>query len=99
MLKEMLSEQKRPFSGNFLNCRILGVQKLSPVQMEDKFAFFEAIPKRRKPVFVPFLIVFGDLSCWGGGGLYTREMGTICPLGVFSPVLQYCLLQNWPFSL
>ena len=28
--------------------------------------------------------------------MYTREMGTICPFGVFSPVLQYFLLQNWP---
>ena len=27
-------------------------------------------------------------------------MGTICPFGVFSPVLQYRLLQKiWPFSL
>ena len=34
-----------------------------------------------------------------GGGVYTREMGTICPFGVFSHVLQYLLLQNWPFSL
>ena len=34
------------------------------------------------------------ISCTQGG--YTREMGTICPFGVF-----FCFnlsLQNWPFS-
>ena len=33
-----------------------------------------------------------------GGGVYTREMGTICPFGVFPPVLSSFSLQNWPFS-
>ena len=35
----------------------------------------------------------------GDPPLYTREMGTICPFGFFSPVLWYFLLGNWPFSL
>ena len=37
--------------------------------------------------------------CNGGGGGYTREMGTTCPFGIFPPVLEYFSLQNWPFSL
>ena len=51
----------------------------------------------------PFLSLSPFESMRRGGVIppppYTREMGTICPFGVFSPVLQYFLLQIWPFSL
>ena len=47
-------------------------------------------------------LVLGEGGGWGffgGGEVYTREMGTICPFGVFFPCFTVFLLQNWPLSL
>ena len=63
----------------------------------------EKLQKESSRIFQMFVPKFsiGDFLRWGNGrgGMYTREMGTFCPFGVFfSLVLQYLLLQNWPFS-
>ena len=40
---------------------------------------------QEKPMSIKFLVLGGGgyFGFWGGGGVYTRDMGTICPFGVF----------------
>ena len=45
------------------------------------------------------LVARNVASCGRKGGGYTREMGTICPFGVFPLFYNNFLLQNWPFLL
>ena len=54
---------------------------------------------RLKCQFATMYLFHAPTGMGGGGGLYTREMGTICPFGVFSPVTVFVASKLTIFAL